>query len=192
MKTMKLTILCLLTALFMGAESVMAQEERRDYSEQRLKLRAEMMALDMAERYNLDEKQVKELTKANLEWLQKRDDAPGLRPGPRQDADRRWADRRHYPRRGWHRGGCCGAPRCADYCCEAYCTDGRHALDCPYYDEARRPAPTKEEMEKFAAERKQAFEERRAAREAYEESLKKIMTEEQYKAYQERRPGARP
>ena len=191
MKTMKLTIVCLLAALFMGAGSVMAQEERRDYSEQRMKLRAEMMALDMAERYNLDEKQVEELTKANLEWLQKRGDAPGLRPGPRPNADRRWADRRHHPRRGWHRGGCCGAPRCADNCCEAYCTDGHHAPDCPYYDEARRPAPTKEEMEKFAAKRKQAFEERRAAREAYEESLKKIMTEEQYKAYQERRPGAR-
>ena len=55
---MKLTTLCLLAALLVGAGSVMAQDERRDYSEQRLKLRAEMMALDMAERYNLDEKQV--------------------------------------------------------------------------------------------------------------------------------------
>ena len=64
MKTMKLTTLCLLAALLMGAGSVMAQDERRDYSEQRLKLRAEMMALDMAERYNLDEKQVEELTEA--------------------------------------------------------------------------------------------------------------------------------
>ena len=60
MKTMKLTTLCLLAALLVGAGSVMAQDERRDYSEQRLKLRAEMMALDMAERYNLDEKQVEE------------------------------------------------------------------------------------------------------------------------------------
>ena len=191
MKTMKLTIVCLLAALFMGAGSVMAQEERRDYSEQRLKLRAEMMALDMAERYNLDEKQVKELTKANLEWLQKQGNAPGLRPGPRPNADRRWADRRHHPRRGWHRGGCCGTPRRADYCCEAYCTDGRNALDCPYYDEARRPAPTKEELDQRAAERRKTVEERRAAREAYEKRLQKIMTEEQYKAYQERRPGAR-
>ena len=191
MKTMKLTIVCLLAALFMGSGSVMAQDGRRDYSEQRMKLRAEMMALDMAERYNLDEKQVQELTEANLEWLQKRGDAPGLRPGPRPNADRRWADRRHHPRRGWHRGGCCDAPRHADYCCEAYCTDGHHAPDCPYYDEARRPAPTKEELDQRAAERKKIVEERRAAREAYEKRLQKIMTEEQYKAYQERRPGAR-
>ena len=174
---MKLTIVCLLAALFTGAGSVMAQDGRRDYSEQRLKLRAEMMALDMAERYGLDEKQVEELTKANVELLQKQGDEPGLRPGPRPDADRRWADRRqHHPRRNFHRGGCCGEPR--------------HA-DCPYIDNDRRPAPTKEEMEKFAAERKQAFEKRRAAREVYEESLKKIMTEEQYKAYQDRRPGPR-
>lgn len=189
---MKLTIVCLLAALFTGAGNVMAQDGRRDYSEQRLKLRAEMMALDMAERYGLDEKQVEELTKANVEWLQKQGDEPGLRPGPRPgDRDRRWADRRHHPRRDWHRGGCCGGPRNADYCCEAHCTDGHHAPDCPYYDDDRRPAPTKEEMEKFAAERKQAFEKRRAAREAYEESLKKIMTEEQYKVYQDRRPGPR-
>ena len=193
MKTMKLTVVCLLTALFMGVGNAMAQDNRRDYSEQRLKLRAEMMALDMAERYNLDEKQVKELAEANLEWLQKRGDKPGLRPGLHPgDRDRRWADRRRHHRRDWHRGGCCGAPRHADYCCEAYCMDGHHAPDCPCYDEARRPALTKEELEQRAAERKQAFEERRAAREAYEKSLQKIMTEEQFKAYQERRPVARP
>lgn len=104
---MKLTVVCLLTALFMGVGNAMAQDNRRDYSEQRLKLRAEMMALDMAERYNLDEKQVKELTEANLEWLQKRGDKPGLRPGLHPgDRDRRWADRRRHHRRDWHRGGC--------------------------------------------------------------------------------------
>lgn len=188
MKTMKLTTLCLLAALFVGAGSVMAQDERRDYSEQRLKLRAEMMALDMAERYNLDEKQVEELTEANLVWLRSKGDRPGLRPGA---PDRRWAGHRPSHRRGWHRGGCCGAPRHAGYCCEAYGADGRHAPDCPYYADADRPVPTKEELEKREAERKQAVEERRAARQAYEESLQKIMTEEQYKAYRESRPGAR-
>lgn len=188
MKTMKLTTLCLLAALLVGAGSVMAQDERRDYSEQRLKLRAEMMALNMAERYNLDEKQVKELTEANLVWLQNRGDRPDLRPA---DRDRRWDGRRPHHRRDWRRGGCCGAPRHAGYCCEAYGADGRHAPDCPYYADADRPAPTKEELEKREAERKQAVEERRAARQAYEESLQKIMTEEQYKAYRESRPGAR-
>ena len=188
MKTMKLTTLCLLAALLVGAGSVMAQDERRDYSEQRLKLRAEMMALDMAERYNLDAKQVEELTEANLVWLQNRGDRPDLRPA---DRDRRWDGRRPHHRRDWHRGGCCGGPRHADYCCEAYCADGRHAPDCPYFADADRPASTKEELEKREAERKQAVEERRAARQAYEESLQKIMTEEQYKAYRESRPGAR-
>lgn len=188
MKTMKLTIVGLLMALFAGTGSVMAQDERRDYSQERMKLRAEMMALDMAERYGLDEKQVKELTEANLEWLQKGGDRPGLRPGPRPDADRRWAGRRHHPRRNFHRGGCCGGPRHhADYCCEAYCADGRHAPDCPYFGDDRRQPLTKEEAEKRDAARKKAFEERRAAREAYDKSLQKIMTEEQYKAYRERR-----
>ena len=191
MKTMRLTIVCLLAVLFAGVGNAMAQDERRDYSEQRLKLRAEMMALGMVERYNLDEKQVKKLTEANLEWLRKRGDNSGLRPGPRPgDRDRRWAGRPHH-RRDWHRGGCCGGSRHAHYCCEAYVVDRYHAPDCPYYDDTRRPAPTKEELEERAAERKKAFEERNAARNAYEENLKKIMTEEQYKAYRENRPGAR-
>ena len=142
MKTMKLTTLCLLAALLVGAGSVMAQDERRDYSEQ-----------------------------ANLVWLQNRGDRPGLRPA---DRDRRWDGRRPHHRRGWHRGGCCGAPRHVGRCCEAYGADGRHAPDCPYYADADRPAPTKEELEKREAERKQAVEERRAARQAYEESLQKI------------------
>lgn len=188
MKTVKFAVVLLLAALFAGVGSMSAQEKRRDYSEARLKLRAEMMALNMAERYGLDEKQVEALTEANLEWLQKRGDAPEMR---RPVGHRHHRADRHHPRRAYRRGGCCGDPRPADYCCEAYCADGHHMADCPYYDADKGTAPTKEELEKRAAERKQAFEERRAARAAYEESLQKIMTEEQYKEYQNRRPGAR-
>ena len=61
---MKLTVVSLLLAFFAGVGSVVAQDERRDYSEERMKLRAEWMALDMAERYGLDEKQVKEFGRA--------------------------------------------------------------------------------------------------------------------------------
>ena len=46
---------------------------------------------------------------------------------------------------------------------------------------------SKEEREKRQAERQKKQEERRAVRDAYEKSLQKIMTEEQYKAYSERR-----
>ena len=180
---MKLTVVSLLLAFFAGVGSVVAQDERRDYSEERMKLRAEWMALDMAERYGLDEKQVKELTEANLEWLQKQGDVPVWRRDARAP---RWDGRRHH-RRDVRRGGCCGAPRPADYCCGDYCAVGRHVADCPYYGEERRPQLSKEEREKRQAERQKKMEEWRDARDAYEKSLQKIMTEEQYKAYSERR-----
>lgn len=183
MKTMNLTFVCLLVSLLMGAGSVKAQDSGRDYSEERLRVRAEWMALNMAERYGLDENQVKELTEANVTWLKQRGETE-----PFQRFDGRRDYRRHHRQghRAYRHGGCCGAPRHADYCCEAYCADGHHAPDCPYVDGRRAPL-SKEEIEKFEAERKKAVEERRAARDAYEQSLQKIMTEEQYKAYTERR-----
>lgn len=185
---MKSTLVCLLAVLFAGVGHLSAQEKRQDYSEARLKLRAEMMALNMAERYGLDEKQMEALTEANLEWLQKRGDAAELRPdGPRRSYR---ADRRHH-RHGWRHGGCCGNSRPADcHYCHA-CGDEPHAFDCPYDSPDKTAAPSEEELEKRVAERKKAFEERRAARAAYEESLQKIMTEEQYKAYRQHRPGDR-
>lgn len=71
--------------LFIGLENAMAQDNRSNYSEQRLKLQAEMMALDMAERYGLDEKQVKKLTEANLIWLQERGNGSWLYDSPCYD-----------------------------------------------------------------------------------------------------------
>ena len=155
MKTMNLTFVCLLVSLLMGAGSVKAQDSGRDYSEERLRVRAEWMALNMAERYGLDENQVKELTEANVTWLKQRGETEPFR---------RFDGRRDYRRH--HRQGH-----------RAY----RHGVD------GRRAPLSKEEIEKFEAERKKAVEERRAARDAYEQSLQKIMTEEQYKAYTERR-----
>lgn len=189
MKTMKFAVVLLLAAMLAGGENLSAQDKQRDYSEARLKLRAEMMALNMAERYGLDEKQMEALTEANLEWLQKRGDAPEARPVGYRHHYR--ADRRHYRHVG-HRGGCCGNPRPAAYCCDDGCVEGHHAADCPRYAAGQAPALSKEEIEKRRTEREKAFEERRAARAAYEESLQKIMTEEQYKAYKEYRPGKRP
>lgn len=172
---MKLTVWLTLAVLLAGMGNLQAQDKRADYSDERLRLRAEWMALDMAERYDLDEKQVKELTEANLTWLKQRGDMPRM---SRYDGRRDYRPRR----RSHHRGGCCGSSRRADYCCDAWCEDGRHAVDCPYYDDAHRPF-SQEELE----ERKKAFEERKEARATYEQSLRKILTEDQYKAYQERR-----
>lgn len=155
----KLTVTCLLAVFLIGLENAMAQDNRSNYSEQRLKLQAEMMALDMAERYGLDEKQVKKLTEANLIWLQERGNGSWLYDSPCYDyRHRRRTDYRH------RRRGCCGNLRYEDYCCEAYCTDGHHAYDCHYYD----------------------------ARNAYDEILRKIMTKEQYNAFQEQQTEMYP
>ena len=188
MKKMKLTTMCLLAALFAAVGSVSAQEKSRDYSEQKLKVRAEMMALNVAEKYGLDEKQVEQLTEANVEWLRQQGDAPAWhRPG---EGARRWADRRHH--RPARRGGCCGEPRRHyDDCCGAYCEDGHRAPDCPYQADGRCPQLSPEEREKLQAERKQAVEKWRVAREAYDKKLQEIMTDEQYKAYKESRRGFR-
>lgn len=176
---MKLIFVCMLAFLWGSVENLQAQDERKHYSEERLRLRAEWMALDMAERYNLDEKQVKELTEVNLTWMKQWGDMPRM---PRYDGRRNNRPRHHVH----HRGGCCESPRRTGCCCEACCEDGRHAVERPCYADARQPL-SKEELEKREAERKKAFEERRAARDAYEQSLQKIMTEEQYKAYSERK-----
>ena len=181
---MKLTVVCLLAAIFAAVGSVSAQEKGRDYSEEKLKLRAEMMALDMAEKYDLDEKQVEKLAEANLEWLRSRGDVPAFRrPGLRPDGDRRWAGRHHHRRPAHYRDGCCGAPcRPADPCCGV---DGRPAPDCPFVEGERRPPLSEEELAKRKVERQEAFEKHRAAWESYDKSLQKIMTDEQYKAYRE-------
>lgn len=177
---MNLTIVCFLAALLVGVGNLKAQDERRDYADERLRLRAEWMALDMAERYGLDQKQVKELTEANLTWLQQRGETGTFRPEGRRRGD----VRRHYRHHQGHRhGGCCDSPRYDDYCCEG----GYHSHSCAYDDRNGQAPLTKEELEKRRSDRKQAWEERKAARDAYEQSLQKIMTEDQYKAYQERR-----
>lgn len=183
---MNLVWVCFLVSLLMGVGSVKAQDKRQDYAEQRLRLRAEWMALDMAERYGLDEKQVKELTEANVTWMKQRGEQPRFRPeGPRNM-------RPHAPRHHRHdcrQRTCCEGPRPAACVCDS-CTSGRHQMtDCPYAPHpAKRQAPlSEEEKMKRETERKQAVEKRRAAREAYEQTLQKIMTEEQYKAYSEQR-----
>ena len=192
---MKFAATLLLAALLVGTGSLSAQDKRRDYSEEKLKLRAEMMALDMAEKYGLDEKQVEKLTKANMEWLQK-GGMPAFRPGQQRDANRRWADRnrRRYHR---HQHGCCGAPHHrGGHCNGAYCEDGHHVAGCPYANDGQRQPLSKEELEKHREEWKasaekrreewqKAMEKHREARKAYEESLRKIMTDEQYETYRQ-------
>ena len=181
---MNLTFVCFLVALLIGGGSLQAQDERRDYSEQKMKLRAEMMALNMAEKYGLDERQIEKLTEANLLWLQQQGDELKGPRDPRAWTDRRWAAHRPHPRH--HRGGCCAAPCQPRPVCDSCCEDGHHAPGCPYVDGKRAPL-SNEEVEKLRAERKQAFEKRKTARDAYEQSLKEIMTDEQYQAYRTRK-----
>lgn len=185
---MKLTIVCALALLWMGAGSVAAQTERRDYSQERMKLRAAWMALDMAERYGLDEKQVEQLTAANLEWLSQMGTAQSHREwGRPRGADRRWQGRRpHHPAGRGH--GCCEAagPRMGQAPC-APCPEGPRVGDCPCVKGEPCTPVSEEERTKLREEHQKAREQRQAARQAYDEKVRKILTDEQYKAYQDKR-----
>ena len=151
--------------LLIASGGVKAQEERRLTQKERIQLRAERMTDRMAEEYGLDDKQRDELLKANVAWIEKAGDMPYY--GGRQAL----RGHRHHARRG----GCCAPVRRG--CC------GYEEDDCCYWDE--RPASRKV-VYKDKAAREKALKARREARKEYESRLKKILTDEQYEAYEQR------
>lgn len=163
MKKFKITVFLTLSLALAGTGSAWAQDERRDAArEERAQEWADRMTDRMAEAYGLDEGQKKELLEANEAFVKQMGDMP----------------RPDYGRRGHHRrrpaaGCCCGA---ADYCCDNH-RDVR----------PRRHHLTPEEREARAAEWKKNMEDRKAAFQAYDANLQKIMTKEQYEAYKEKR-----
>lgn len=151
--------------LMAASDGLMAQEERRLTQKERMQLRAERMTDRMAEEYGLDDKQREELLKANLAWIEKTGDMPYY-----EGCRSLRGHHRHY-----RRGGCCAPVRRG--CC------GYEEDDCCYWD--GRPASRKV-VYKDKAAREKALKARREARKEYESRLKKILTDEQYEAYEQR------
>lgn len=177
MKTMKFGILMILGALFVGTGNVKAQDEQKKFSEERMRLRAELMALDMADKYDLNENQVKQLTEANLNLLKQQ----GNTPRPHFDGRQGFRHRDHNARRG----GCCCGNSCKEGCCGNSCKGGQGEFAPPAGDNGHAPL-SKEELDKRKEEQEKAREEFKAVIEAYNTALQSILTEEQYEAYKKR------
>lgn len=162
-KTLKIAIIGLLASFLVGTGNIMAQEVRRDYPwEEIIKRRAQRMTDRMADLYSLDENQQEKLLKVNEEFLFKM-----------VALSASCVEHRPY-RHGRHRSrhGCCGYECYEDYCC----------------DERSRHEPlTRKELKYREEYHRQILKERREARSSYHQSLKDIMTEEQYEDYQEYR-----
>ncbi len=166
MKKFKITVFLTLALTLAGTGNVIAQDERRGVArEERTQVWAERMTERMAETYGLDEKQKKDLQEANEIFMQKMGDMPRMRDG-------RYYGHRHHRRRP--SAGCCG--EVYDDCCgchHGHVRAGRHHF-------------TEEERKAMADRWEKTAEDRKAAFQAYEASLQKIMTKDQYEAYKKK------
>lgn len=162
---MKRIVLIWMAALMMGGMA-MAQDARRSDKKPDPKVHAERMTERMAKEYSLDDAQKKQLLEANLALTEKMGDMP--------------MRRRPDMRKGRRRNASC--------CCCCDHADRHHAkADRHEHRNGRHHQLTDEQRAQKKEELEKKREEMKAARADYDAKLQKIMTNEQYAAYNKKK-----
>ncbi len=163
---MKKFFFACMAAFLMGSVAT-AQEERPERKPFDAEAQAKRMTERMVKEYALTDAQMEKLLVVNREWMEKMKDMP---TPPRQ----------HPGKRQGEKSCCC--------CCKAGAPGPGPEMERP---EQQAPL-TDEQRAEQKKEREKKMEEMKAARQAYEDQLKQIMTEEQFANYQKKQHRGRP